>query len=104
MVLHRYNSNRVASDGTGVRGFITESELVLMIDQASSPTFFLAEALLKQDQISQRDNWINSGMDLPEMKGVKWNMYNILKNISHIILPEISESIIRKRIIDEYGK
>lgn len=104
MVLHRYNSNRVASDGTGVRGFMNESELVLMIDQASSPTFFLAEALLKQDQISQRDNWINSGMDLPEMKGVKWNMYNILKNISHIILPEISESVIRKRIIDEYGK
>lgn len=104
MVLHRYNSNRVASDGTGVRGFINESELVLMIDQASSPTFFLAEALLKQDQISQRDNWINSGMDLPEMKGVKWNMYNILKSISHIILPDISESVIRKRIIDEYGK
>lgn len=104
LALHRYNSNRVASDGTGVRGFINESELVLMIDQASSPTFFLAEALLKQDQISQRDNWINSGMDLPEMKGVKWNMYNILKSISHIILPEISESVIRKRIIDEYGK
>lgn len=104
MALHRYNSNRVASDGTGVRGFINESELVLMIDQASSPTFFLAEALLKQDQISQRDNWINSGMDLPEMKGVKWNMYKMMKNISHIILPEISESIIRKRIIDEYGK
>lgn len=104
MALHRYNSNRVASDGTGVRGFTNESELVLMIDQASSPTFFLAEALLKQDQISQRDNWINSGMDLPEMKGVKWNMYNILKSIYHIILPEISESVIRKRIIDEYGK
>lgn len=104
LALHRYNSNRVASDGTGVRGFTNESELVLMIDQASSPTFFLAEALLKQDQISQRDNWINSGMDLPEMKGVKWNMYNILKSISHIILPEISESVIRKRIIDEYGK
>lgn len=104
LALHRYNSNRVASDGTGVRGFINDSELVLMIDQASSPTFFLAEALLKQDQISQRDNWINSGMDLPEMKGVKWNMYNILKNIFHLILPEISESVIRKRIIDEYGK
>lgn len=104
MALHRYNSNRVASDGTGVRGFINESELVLMIDQASSPTFFLAEALLKHDQISQKDNWINSGMDLPEMKGVKWNMYRMLKNISHVILPKISESIIRKRIIDEYGK
>lgn len=104
MALHRYNSNRVASDGTGVRGFVNESELVLMIDQASSPTFFLAEALLKHDQLSQKDNWINSGMDLPEMKGVKWNMYKMLKDISHIILPEISESVIRKRIIEEYGK
>lgn len=104
MALHRYNSNHVAGDGTGVRRFINESELVLMIDQASSPTFFLAEALLKHDQISQKDNWINSGMDLSEMKGVKWNMYKMLKNISHIILPEISESIIRKRIINEYGK
>lgn len=104
LALHRYNSNRVASDGTGVRGFINEAELVLMIDQASSPTFFLAEALLKHDQISQKDNWINSGMDLPEMKGVKWNMYKMLKNISHVLLPEISESIIRKRIIEEYGK
>ena len=104
LALHRYNSNRVASDGTGVRGFINEAELVLMIDQASSPTFFLAEALLKHDQISQKDNWINSGMDLPEMKGVKWNMYTMLKNISHVLLPEISESVIRKRIIEEYGK
>lgn len=104
LALHRYNSNRVASDGTGVRGFTNESELVLMIDQSSSPTFFLAEALVKQDQISQKDNWINSGMDLPEMKGVKWNMYKLLKNISHTILPEISESIIRKRILEEYGK
>lgn len=104
LALHRYNSNRVASDGTGVRGFINEAELVLMIDQASSPTFFLAEALLKHDQISQKDNWINSGMDLPEMKGVKWNMYKMLKNISHVLLPEISESVIRKRIIEEYGK
>lgn len=104
LALHRYNSNRVASDGTGVRGFINEAELVLMIDQASSPTFFLAEVLLKHDQISQKDNWINSGMDLPEMKGVKWNMYKMLKNISHVLLPEISESVIRKRIIEEYGK
>lgn len=104
LALHRYNSNRVASDGTGVRGFINEAELVLMIDQASSPTFFLAESLLKHDQISQKDNWINNGMDLPEMKGVKWNMYKMLKNIFHVLLPEISESIIRKRIIEEYGK
>lgn len=104
LALHRYNSNRVASDGTGVRGFINEAELVLMIDQASSPTFFLAEALLKHDQISQKDNWINSGMDLPEMKGVKWNMYKMLKNISHVLLPEISENVIYKRIIEEYGK
>lgn len=104
MALHRYNSNRVASDGTGVREFINESELVLMIDQASSPTFFLAEALLKQDQISQTDNWINSGIYLSEKERVKKGMYKKLQNVFHTILPEISESIIRKRIIDEYGR
>lgn len=105
LALDRYNSDRVASNGTGVRGFIKESELILMIDQASSPTFFLAEAIEKQSQLAQSEKYpISSGMDLPEMKGIKWNMYKILKNISHIILPEISESIIRKRIIEEYGK
>lgn len=105
LALHRYNSDRVASNGTGVRGFINESELILMIDQASSPTFFLAEAIEKYNQLAQSEKFpISSGMDLPEMKGIKWNMYKILKNIFHLILPEISESIIRKRIIEEYGK
>lgn len=102
MALHRYNSNR-ASDGTGVRGFINDSELVLMIDQASSPTFFLAEALEQYDRLSQERD-ITSGMDLLEPKGVKWGMYKALQRVFHKIIPEISESTIRNKIVEEYGK
>ncbi len=102
MALHRYNSNRVASDGTGVRGFINESELVLMIDQASSPTFLLAEALDKLECLSQ--DWpISSRMNL-EPRGVKWGMYKALQRVMHEILSDISESIIRNKIIEEYDK
>lgn len=105
MALHRYNSSRVASDGTGVRTFIMESELVLMIDQASSPTFFLAEALAKHDQITQKDKYpISSGVDVPEACGVKYGMYQSLFAMWHKILPEITDNTIRKKIIEEYGK
>lgn len=104
MALHRYNSARVSADGTGVRSFINETEFVLMIDQASSPTFFLAEALSKYERLSQKEDWIKSGLDLPEIKGLKWSMYNATKRIFNTILPEISESIIRKKILEEYGR
>lgn len=105
MALHRYNSSRVASDGTGVRTFIMESELVLMIDQASSPTFFLAEALAKHDQITQNDKYpISSGVDVPEARGVKYGMYQSLFAMWHKILLEITDNTIRNKIIEEYGK
>ena len=104
--LYRYNSPRDASDGTGFRTFINkDTELVLIIDQASSPTFFLAEALEKHNQISQKDTYpISSGMDLPEPKGVKWGMYQALKAMSHDLLPNVSEGTIYNKIIEEYGK
>lgn len=105
MALHRYNSSRVASDGTGVRSFIMDSELVLMIDQASSPTFFLAEALAKHDQLAHKDKYpISSGVDVPEARGVKYGMYQSLYKLWHKVLPEITDNTIRNRIIEEYGK
>ncbi len=105
MALHRYNSDRVANDGTGIRNFINHSELVLMIDQASSPTFFLGEALAKHDRIAQGENFpINSGMDLPEVKGIKWGMYRALRAMWHDALPEITDNLIRTKIMEEYGK
>ena len=115
MALHRYNSGRVAGDGSGVRGFAMESELLLMIDQASSPSFFLAEALLKGESIyeamrqeaikhNRTDMPVNSGLDLPEAKGVKWGYYTSLRKFWHELLPKVSESTIKNKIIEEYGK
>ncbi len=109
MALHRYNSNRVASDGTGIRSFVNDTELVLMIDQASSPSFFLAEALIKQDKVPQEVakegvEPIYSGLDVPEARGVKYGMYQSLFTMWHKILPEITDNTIRNRIIEEYGK
>lgn len=109
MALHRYNSTRVASDGMSIRSCIKNTELVLMIDQASSPTFFLAEALIKQDKVPQevakKDvEPIYSGLDVPEARGVKYGMYQSLFALWHKILPEITDNTIRNRIIEEYGK
>ena len=105
MALHRYNSNRVASDGSGIRNFVNRTELVLMINQASSPTFFLAEAISEYEHLSQKEEYsINSGLDLPEIKGVKYGFYRALRVIWRNLLPEISDNHIRNKIIDEYGK
>ncbi|MCM1142873.1 MAG: DUF262 domain-containing protein, partial [Muribaculum sp.] len=100
MALHRYNSTRVASDGTGIRSCIKNTELVLMIDQASSPSFFLAEALIKQDKVPQEVakedvEPIYSGLDVPEARGVKYGMYQSLYTMWHNILPEITDNTIR---------
>lgn len=105
MALHRYNSGRVAGDGSGVRHFANENEIVLMIDQASSPTFFLAEALGKHVELSHKNDYpISSGIDLPDARGVRYGIYKALKNIFHEALPEVSESIIKTKILEEYGR
>lgn len=105
MALHRYNSGRVASDGTGVRHFANENEITLMIDQASSPTFFLAEAIYKHSELSQKEEYpISSGIDLPEARGVRYGIHKALKNIFHEALPEISESVVKNKILEEYGR
>ena len=99
MALYRYNSDRVATNGSGVRDWAMNSEFLLMIDQASSPTFFLAEALAASENKFQ----INSGLYLPETKGVKWGMYVALRNIWNYALPLVSDTTIRNKIIEEYG-
>lgn len=103
--LHRYNSGRVAGDGAGVRSFAKNEELVLMIDQSSSPTFFLAEAMAKFDALSQKEEYeVRCGIDLPEIKGGKWELYKALRQLFNEILPEITDNMTRKKIVEEYGK
>lgn len=105
MALHRYNSGRVAGDGTGVRHFANENEIALMIDQASSPTFFLAESIEKHSELSQKSEYpISSGIDLPEMRGVRYGIYKALKNIFHEAFNEISETVVKNKILEEYGR
>lgn len=111
--LYRYNTARDAGNGTAFRQFISDVELVLMLDQASSPTFFLAEALSKQEKLPHdrelfpkhtADEFITSGMNLPDASGIRWGMYKSLQEVSHKLLPYVTESTIRNKIIEEYGK
>ena len=82
--------------------------ILSLLDQASSPTFFLAESLARHVQLPPK-RWkdkepIVSGVDLPEIKGIKWGMYKALQAMNRELLPEITENTIRNLIIEEYGR
>ena len=104
MALYRYNSYAVASSGVGVREFANQSEVVLMIDQATSPTFFLAEILGKFDNYTNGDYPIRTGLDLDEAHGVRWGIYTALRNIFRDPKLEITDSYILHKIFEEYGR
>ena len=104
MALYRYNSYAVASSGVGVREFANQSEVVLMIDQATSPTFFLAEILGKFDNYTNGDYPIRTGLDLDEAHGVRWGIYTALRNIFRDPKLEIIDSYILHKIFEEYGR
>lgn len=104
MALYRYNSYAVASSGVGVREFANQSEVILMIDQATSPTFFLAEVLGKFDSYTNGDYPIRTGLDLEEAHGVRWGIYTALRNIFKDPKLEITDSYILHKIFEEYGK
>ena len=104
MALYRYNSYAVASSGVGVREFANQSEVVLMIDQANSPAFFLAEMLGKFDNYTNGDYPIRTGLDLDEAHGVRWGIYTALRNIFRDPKLEITDSYILHKIFEEYGR
>jgi hypothetical protein len=104
MALYRYNTYAVARNGIGVRSFANHSEVVLMVDQATSPTFFLAEMIAKFEELTAGDYPIRTGLDLDEAHGVRWGIYESLRRIFHILLGDVTESIIRHKIVEEYGK
>lgn len=104
MALYRYNTYAVARNGIGVRNFANQSEIVLMVDQATSPTFFLAEMMAKFEDLTAGDYPIRTGLDLDEAHGVRWGIYESLRNIFHILRGDVTESIICHKIIEEYGK
>ena len=104
MALYRYNSYAVASSGVGVREFANNSEIILMIDQATSPTFFLAEVLHKFDSYTNGDYPIRTGLDLDEAHGIRWGIYTALRNIFRDPKLEITDSYILHKIFEEYGR
>ena len=75
-----------------------------MVDQATSPTFFLAEMIAKFEELTAGDYPIRTGLDLDEAHGVRWGIYESLRRIFHILLGDVTESIIRHKIVEEYGK
>lgn len=87
---HRYTYRHALS--YKIREFAKESEIIMMIDQASSPTFFLAEALV-HIQIS--------GLDQDE--GISQRFYRCLQKI-FIALNDFTDKTIKERKENEYGQ
>lgn len=104
IALYRYNSYAVASSGVGVREFSNLSEIILMIDQATSPTFFLAETMDKFENLTNGDYPIRTGLDLEEASGIRWGIYTSLRSIFRDPKLEITDSYIQNKIFEEYGR
>src|SRR5574344_950156 len=79
---HRYENNRALS--YKIREYACKSEIVMMVDQASSPTFFLAECLASIH---------TTGRDLEE-QGIAMRFYHHLQDIFNEISDEFTDSTI----------
>lgn len=84
---HRYTSRRALS--YKIREFAKDSEIAMMIDQASSPTFFLAECL---------SNIRISGKDIDE-QGIQLRFYQRLQDL----FTELNGDFTGYTIIEQYN-
>lgn len=84
---HRYTSHRALS--YKIREFAKNSEIAMMIDQASSPTFFLAECLAGIK---------TSGKDIDE-QGIELRFYQRLQDM----FTEMNEDFTDNTIIEHYN-
>ena len=89
MAQHRYEKSR--TNLYKICEYARDSEIVMMIDQASSPTFFLAESLMRIRL---------SGRDL-EYYNIQYRFYECLKSMFDR-LTDISDKTIKNRIENEY--
>lgn len=87
---HRYNSSRALT--YKILDFARQSELTMMIDQSSSPTFFLAESL------SQITVW---GKDLEE-NDIKMRFFECLQDMFSELYDTFSDKIIVNKYHNEY--
>lgn len=88
---NRYAINRALT--YKIREYASNSEIIMMIDQASSPTFFLAECL---------SNIRGSGQDLEE-EGIAMRFYNHLQALFTELKNEFTEPTIIEKINNEYA-
>lgn len=91
MAKHRYSTPRATT--ASVREYAQNSEIIMMVEQSSSPTFFLAEAL---------ERIVPCVYEMQEdVRPVHSAFFNSLKNLFKAI-PAVSDKEISKRIEDEF--
>ncbi len=88
---HRYEATRALP--YKIREFARNSEIIMMIDQASSPTFFLAECMA-----SIRKN----GHDVEE-QGIAMRFYQHLQDLFAELFDDFTDSTIIKKYNNEYA-
>lgn len=87
---HRYLSEKALP--FKIRDFAKDSEIIMMIDQASSPTFFFAECL------SQIRNW---GKDIEE-QGIQLRFFQRLQDLFTELSDSFTDSFIIEKYCNEY--
>jgi len=89
---HRYFTERALS--YKILEYAMNSEIALMLDQASSPTFFLAECMASIRTY---------GADMAESEtGIKWDFYQRLQDIFDEISADFTSKTIYERYQDAY--
>lgn len=84
---HRYDSARTSN--ASVLEMCRQSEIIMMIDQASSPTFFLAEML---ESVTHTFNWVNDAKPIME------RFHNALGRIFNTMVKWSVKDAIERRI------
>lgn len=87
---HRYEATRAL--GYKIREYAKDSEIVMMIDQASSPTFFLAECVSSVKR---------SGRDVEE-QGIAMRFYQRLQDLFSELYNDFTDSTIIEKYNNEY--
>lgn len=90
MAQHRYESTRALT--YKIREYACNSEIIMMIDQASSPTFFLSECLY---------NIKNTGKEL-EDDGIAIRFYLHLQDLYMELYNDFTDSTIKTNYDNEY--
>lgn len=89
---HRYESVHALTHK--IREFACNSEIIMMVDQASSPTFFLAECLSAIKK---------SGKDVEEQgQGIAMRFFQRLQDLFAELSSRFTESIIMEKYRNEY--